>query len=164
MSGYNGFSMSNNAVSAYQCGEMPLSKWTKAAILAQCGSKSDMLSKLTIAELRDLVLVKTSWHHTSCKYNRTDFYSIGEDALESVSEDTVNGIISRREVQKAEPADDAVVKAEITYTVWVGRYARYKKPQSVTETVTMKKSDKMVMTSNGNKRVSCLDSIRFIGE
>lgn len=29
MSGYCGYSMSNNAVSAYRCGEMPLSKGRK---------------------------------------------------------------------------------------------------------------------------------------
>lgn len=32
MAGYNGFSMSNNAVAAYEDGEKPLSKWTKADI------------------------------------------------------------------------------------------------------------------------------------
>ena len=31
--GYHGYSMSNNAVAAYDNGEMPLSKWTKSAIL-----------------------------------------------------------------------------------------------------------------------------------
>lgn len=33
MAGYNGYSMSNNAVAAYQDGEKPLSKWTKKEIL-----------------------------------------------------------------------------------------------------------------------------------
>lgn len=33
MSGYNGFSMSNNAVSAYENGLKPYSKWTKCDIL-----------------------------------------------------------------------------------------------------------------------------------
>jgi hypothetical protein len=33
MAGYNGWSMSNNAVDAYENGEMPLSKWNKEAIL-----------------------------------------------------------------------------------------------------------------------------------
>lgn len=33
MSGYNGWSMSNNAIAAYEDGEKPLSKWTKAEIL-----------------------------------------------------------------------------------------------------------------------------------
>ena len=33
MAGYNGFSMSNNAISAYESGEKPLSKWTKTEIV-----------------------------------------------------------------------------------------------------------------------------------
>lgn len=33
MAGYNGYSMSNNAVTAYSNGEKPLSKWTRSAIL-----------------------------------------------------------------------------------------------------------------------------------
>lgn len=33
MAGYSGYSMSNNAVDAYESGEKPRSKWTKAAIL-----------------------------------------------------------------------------------------------------------------------------------
>lgn len=34
MAGYHNYSMSNNAVAAYENGEMPLSKWSKKAILA----------------------------------------------------------------------------------------------------------------------------------
>lgn len=33
--GYDGYSMSNNARSAYDDGERPLSKWTKAAIMSE---------------------------------------------------------------------------------------------------------------------------------
>lgn len=33
MAGYCGYSMSNNAVDAYNDGEKPLSKWTKRAII-----------------------------------------------------------------------------------------------------------------------------------
>ena len=35
MAGYNGYSMSNNAVSAYDNGEKPLSKWRKSDILEE---------------------------------------------------------------------------------------------------------------------------------
>ena len=33
MAGYNGWSMSNNAVQAYEDGEKPLSKWTKKTLV-----------------------------------------------------------------------------------------------------------------------------------
>lgn len=39
MAGYNGYSMSNNAVAAYQNGEKPLSKWTKKEILNQISNQ-----------------------------------------------------------------------------------------------------------------------------
>lgn len=35
MAGYSGWSMSNNAVTAYEDGEKPLSRWTKVDILIQ---------------------------------------------------------------------------------------------------------------------------------
>ena len=35
MSGYNGYSMSNNAVEAYDSGKKPFSKWTKLDFLQE---------------------------------------------------------------------------------------------------------------------------------
>ena len=35
MAGYFGYSMSNNAVDAYGNGEMPISKWSKKAIMEE---------------------------------------------------------------------------------------------------------------------------------
>ena len=40
-SGYSGYSMSNNAVNAYENGEMPLSKWTKDCLLYTSPSPRD---------------------------------------------------------------------------------------------------------------------------
>ena len=54
MAGYQlNFSMSNNAAFAYECGEKPISKWTKSEILALCGDKAEQLKKLTVSELRE---------------------------------------------------------------------------------------------------------------
>ena len=47
MAGYKGFSMSNNAVAAYESGEKPISKWTKREILSMIKS----LSKIVILQL-----------------------------------------------------------------------------------------------------------------
>ena len=94
MAGYCNYSMSNNAVDAYESGEMPMSKWTKTAILDRCGEKAAQLSPLTVAELRDLLLIPCGWHHTSKHFNRTSFYAIDEDALNEVSDATVSEIVS----------------------------------------------------------------------
>jgi len=90
MSGYNGFSMSNNAVAAYESGEKPLSRWTRSSIINTIAGMilngdlpeeivSDVDSMKT-AELKQF-LSYSSWHHTSSHYNRTAFYSVDEDKI-----------------------------------------------------------------------------------
>lgn len=91
MAGYRqDYSMSNNAFYAYQDGEMPLSKWTKEAILAAIKAIAiaenidvdfDGLKKLSKSQLTRC-LECTSWHHTSSFYNKTSFYSVNIDRLE----------------------------------------------------------------------------------
>ena len=83
--------MSNNAVDAYDNGEMPMSKWTKAVILDKVAELADIevadiLAKLPLAVLRDELLQESSWHHTSKYFNRTNFYSIDEDVSEMTVE------------------------------------------------------------------------------
>lgn len=65
--GYHGYSMSNNAVSAYSDGEMPLSKWTKRELVDAIEAVNDKIdvSKLTVAELRHHFLTSAGYHHTS---------------------------------------------------------------------------------------------------
>ena len=91
MAGYRqDFSMSNNAYYAYQDGEMPLSKWTKAAILDEIMylTKEDnievdfeALKKLSKSQLTRC-LECTSWHHTSKFYNKTSFYAVNIEWLD----------------------------------------------------------------------------------
>ena len=97
MAGYCGYSMSNNAVDAYNDGEKPLSKWTKRAIIEaieeavecedlqlQCDIEKLKRAKLTF--LKRWCLKWSSWHHTSKFYNRTDFYELDIDYLESLTD------------------------------------------------------------------------------
>lgn len=164
MAGYmQDYSMSVNAVIAYEEGKKPLSKWSKGDILALCGDKAEALKKLTLPELRRALLSCSEWHHTSSHFNATDFYFFDEDLLEEIDEDRIAEIIAARPPKKKkDPNADEIVSAEITYTVWLGQYRNYKRPKTITETVTMKRSDKMVKTSYGNKRVGCLDNIKIL--
>lgn len=92
MAGYNwNKGMSNNAVDAYDNGEMPMSKWTKATILGKVAELADtdvadILSKLPLVVLREELLQESSWHHTSKYFNRTNFYSVNEDVSEMTAE------------------------------------------------------------------------------
>lgn len=107
MAGYNGYSMSNNAVQAYECGEKPYSKWTKSDILGEIpGDLLGSAKKLTLSELKGLFLHRTSWHHTSSHYNRTDFYSVEADG---VTADQITAIIADRQPaeKKAGPASQS---------------------------------------------------------
>lgn len=81
MAGYNGYSMSNNATSAYSDGEKPLSKFnkqdvafTKELVRIHLGIEVN----LTVKELKEFLKEcgRSSWHHTSSKFNCTDFYDI----------------------------------------------------------------------------------------
>lgn len=85
MAGYNGFRMSNNAAAAYEHGERPLSKWTKADIISSIESavrKKELilacdlekLKNVQVKVLKTLCLSYSSWHHTGNRYNKTDFY------------------------------------------------------------------------------------------
>ena len=88
-SGYSGWSMSKNAVAAYEDGEMPKSKWTKKAIVQAIVSYCDefdlaydpQIEKLKKDELFDRFIEYASWHHTSKYCNATDFYGLNEEAV-----------------------------------------------------------------------------------
>lgn len=93
MAGYKGYSMSNNAADAYNRGEMPISKWTKKAIVESilqlqedgditAGIDLEKVKKTSVKDLKEKVLRKTAWHHTSKNYNRTDFYEVDADLVE----------------------------------------------------------------------------------
>lgn len=166
IAGYHNFSMSNNAVAAYNNDEMPRSKWTKAEILAHCGEKAAMLRDLTVAELRNELLEGRGWHHTSSRYNRTDFFGIDEFRLDEISAEDVAAIIAARKPRalRQSPAVK-LITAEISYTVWEGRFRNYQHPVDYTETVTYKSTDKLISTKNGGvKRLSSLKSVRVLSE
>lgn len=94
MSGYYGYSMSNNAVEAYENGERPLSKWRKSDIL-EAISVSEIelkcsiskLQKLPVKVLKEVCLTYSSWHHTSNHYNQTNFYTLDEKYIESLTDE-----------------------------------------------------------------------------
>lgn len=86
MAGYHGWSMSNNAVRAYEDGEKPLSKWTKKTLVYELADVLDaepeevekVLKPYALKEVKDKCLVYTGWHHTSSHYNRTAFYALDD--------------------------------------------------------------------------------------
>ena len=87
--GYSGASMSVNARAAYEAGEMPRSKWTKAAILGALRGYCDEMDLLydpaveseTKAALFDRFIASSSWHHTGAYARETEFFALDESAV-----------------------------------------------------------------------------------
>lgn len=158
MSGYDGYSMSNRAREAYECGEMPKSQWTKQAIL--CAVDNPLISKLTLKELR-MYLDRSSWHHTSSYYNETIFYELDVEALEALTEDDINLIISQRpkrerKVRSKEPKlAPMYVSAIVCYSQWEGT-RQYPKEVYYTRFVTFMSDKKLVRCGCSDKRLSSL--------
>ncbi len=69
MAGYNGYSKSNNATAAEDEGRLPLSRAIKAIAERTGCSQKDARTAATIVGA-------TEWHHTSKRYNHTDYYDV----------------------------------------------------------------------------------------
>ena len=87
--GYLGSSMSVRAAEAYEQGEMPISRWTKTAIIQavkdycfdfDLAYDSD-IEKKTKAELVKEFLEYKSWHHSSRTAREVEFFGLNEDAV-----------------------------------------------------------------------------------
>lgn len=128
MAGYHNFSMSNNAVDAYENGEMPLSKWSKKAILAAVRDAAPdalpLLSRCPLAVLRAHVLERSSWHHTSSHYNKTDFYSLDDFVLDDLTPETVAEWIREQKDSAAPAAAPSRRPGAIAYIEWAGSRTR----------------------------------------
>ena len=110
MSGYaDDYSMSNNALYAYDAGLKPLSKIT-ASDLKNAGIT------ITLKQFKELckegALRPSEWHHTSSRYNRTDFYDLEQcrETLERID-------IARYASKKKEPEPYA---ARCKWVEWAG--------------------------------------------
>lgn len=148
MAGYNGYSMSNNAVAAYCNGEKPYSKWTKAEIIFTLAEMDKVLAgkakALTTSELKALFLRRSSWHHTSSHYNQTDFYSVCLGADDSDIQRMI-GSRAPKEPKKAIP----LVKAKVRYLTWEGTR---KHPKAVQHEGYALLNDKWAFLVDGTKK------------
>lgn len=118
MAGYDGYSMSNNATHAYACGEKPLSKWTRAEILDAIGEIAeenelnfnlDLLKKVSLSALKSELLLNSSWHHTSKFYNCTDFYSLDEEKIITLTDEDILEMAKIKEPAKKKTAEEKEV-------------------------------------------------------
>lgn len=128
-SGYSGYSMSNRACEAYESGEKPLSKWTKTDMfeaIAEYIEENNVtftmstLKKAPKSVITDLVLRKSSWHHTSSYCNETDFFSVDYDLLEQLTDEKITDAITAHKVTGKEKPLEKKYKGSFTYLEWSG--------------------------------------------
>lgn len=99
--GYLSSSMSVRAAEAYEQGEMPISRWTKTAIIHAVKdycfdfdlAYDPDIEKKTKAELAKEFLEYKSWHHSSRTAREVEFFGLNEDAVcrsfEQMSEEQI---------------------------------------------------------------------------
>jgi hypothetical protein len=119
MSGYNwNAGMSNCAVAAYEDGLLPASKL--AAALKERGYK------VSTAFIREN-FTANEWHHTSAKFNATDFYDLRE-VIEEIKEDPDLQAKIAEEAAKLAAARKSreTFVADVTVTDWVEERCNYR--------------------------------------
>lgn len=126
MAGYHGYSMSNNACYAYDCGKRPKSKWTKAGILEMLAENNgkefaEAAKPYKANILKEAVLESNEWHHTSSKYNRTNFYEVKEygDVQEMLTD--IERELEWQQMEKQNKEEPpAPERWHVKYGVWSG--------------------------------------------
>lgn len=157
MAGYKGWSMSNNAVAAYENGEKPLSKWTKADIIeaienqAELKCRIEKLKKVPASSLKNVCLKCSSWHHTSNHYNKTDFYTLDVERVENLTDEDLDVTIENYKLDKKEKTEVKPTEEEweCSFLEWSGS-RRHPKATEVTEIGIIK--GEWFYRKNGSKK------------
>ena len=169
MAGYNGYSMSNNAVAAYENGEKPLSKWTKKEIINQIEQREEielncsleMLKKLSLKSLKENCLWCSSWHHTSNYFNETNFYDLDEEKIAELTDEKINAILSEEKAAKkaAKKTDEKEEKWLCSFLEWSGT-KKHPKAKEFTEEGTVKGN--WFIRKGGTKKKTTANGFKFI--
>jgi len=86
--GYHGKSQSQNARIARKLGCRPLSGWSKHNLMEEIAAvnpdRADLFKAIQEHVLRIYFLKHKGYHHTSCCFNETNFYSLNETLVRSI--------------------------------------------------------------------------------
>ena len=123
--GYVGKSMSVRAKRAYENNEMPLSAWTKENMLEEIENIIDyheleldlgLFRKLTKDQIQKKFMRNSSWHHTGCLFNQTNFYEVCEAWIIKTTNEQLEQLIQDRkdylEATKEERAKEKEAREE----------------------------------------------------
>lgn len=166
MAGYNGFSMSNNAVAAYEDGEKPLSKWTKTDIFDAINEQEvelkcsiEKLKKLPVKVLKEVCLTYSSWHHTSNHYNKTDFYSLDVDRIENLTDDKIEELLLDYKTGKKVESKPSEEKWGCAFLEWSGSRKHPVATEVIEEGII---KGNWFYRKDGSKKKTTANGFRFI--
>lgn len=102
--GYVGYSESVRSRNAKSNNIYPKSLWTKAKFIevATEDERFDLIDKIKstpLYVLREECLFWSEWHHTSSKFNVTDFYAISYELIEALTDEKINKLREKRRIE-----------------------------------------------------------------
>lgn len=172
MAGYDGYSMSNNAREAYEDGYMPKSKWTKATMIEaiktyieenllddEWNFSINKLSGMSRELLFNTFFIYKEWHHTSSKYNRTDFYGVNEFDVVNMTDEKIDRLISEDKERRASRREKKQEKPEEPQGMYLCEFKHWtgtkKHPKcEIVQAVGEIKGKMFYSSEYGNKRLS----------
>ena len=132
--GYCGRSTSRNSLIAREMGAHPISEWSKSKIMDDLAeidtTRMSLFKKISLPVLQAYCLRRTGYHHTSKWFNKTDFYELNEEAISSLSDETLVALASLKKPKSTVETTFGTFK----YIEWEevsGRYGRYTKPNHI---------------------------------
>lgn len=143
--GYQGLKRSTRAKEAYEAGERPATKWTKAALLEgiaeafgeDVAEKSRKLSKL---ELVNIFLDSSSWHHVGAYATPVWFYRIADDRTAEEASRLVDELIKQKKAAKKEEQKAVFLKLVVERNT--SKYRRWTNWKRFTYFAIAKEGDK----------------------
>lgn len=155
-SGYNGYSMSNNAIKAYGENRKPLTKFDKYDVedfndkLHDRGIEVKVKSLAAFKRLVKRYGYTGEYHHTSAYCNATDFYD-PDNVLDRSDRDLIYAINNCNKTNKKEITINRY-KADFEYIIWTGTRKHPKANKQYLSNVIVEEKGKTyyVYDDNGN--------------
>lgn len=117
----------------------------------------EKLKKLQVKVLKEICLYKSSWHHISNHYNKTDFYSLDIDQIEELTDEKINNMVAEYKTEKQlEPTEE---RWKCAFLEWSGT-RKYPKATEIIEIGIIKGN--WFIRTDGSKKKTTANGFKFI--
>ena len=134
--GYHGYSESVRSRQAKDKGIYPLSLWNKDKMLEvleyeEREDLADKINNIPLYVLKETCLIYSEWHHTSSKYNITNFYKFSIEMLENLTDEDIEKIREKKRKENQELKEVRVKRKKERdlkkYRLSLMQYSKYKR-------------------------------------